>query len=380
MRGRLKGKPLAKHTLLRLDWVLITATLAAAGMGLPFLHSASQTSFDKQLVWLVVSLAAMGIAASINYRKLLDNAYVLYGISLVLLVIVLWLPPIRSARSWIRHPQIPIGLQPTEFMKIALILVLARHLRHRESQTTLRGLCVPLLLTLVPMALILKQPDLGSAILLPGLLFAVIYASGALAHHLAAIAATGVASAVPMWLYVMKSYQRRRILAFLHPEQYEAREAWQLIMSLIAIGSGGMYGEGLGQGTANALDLLPDKHTDFIFGVIAEEGGFVVAGSLLVLYMVIVLAGLNIAYNSREPGGRLIAVGCASLLGLQVLVNVGVVTALLPTTGITLPLVSYGGSSLVVTFAMIGLLLNVGMSQPIVVHETFTGPRPDSRI
>ncbi|MBN2713686.1 MAG: FtsW/RodA/SpoVE family cell cycle protein, partial [Planctomycetes bacterium] len=130
---------------------------------------------------------------------------------------------------------------------------------------------------------------------------------------------------------------------------------------------------GLGQGTANSLDLLPDKHNDFIFGVVAEEGGFVAAASLLALYMIVAMGGFNISQKAEEPAGRLIAAGCASLLGAQVLINVGVVTAVLPTTGITLPLVSYGGSSMIVTFALVGLMLNVGASKPITLRDSFTG-------
>ena len=365
---------MARPLSLRIDWVLLLATLGVVAVGLPYLHSADPLSFNRQLFWAAAGVAAMIGAMGVDYRILLRSAYGAYALTLALLVLVLLLPDVRGARSWIRLPGVGFNIQPAELAKIALILVLARHLMHRETQVTIRGLVAPFLLTLLPMGLVLKQPDLGSAILLPPLLFAVVFAGGARVFHLAAIAGAGALSAVPLWLYLLKPYQQNRILAFLHPELYEAREAYQLIMSRIAIGSGGLFGEGLRNGRLNELDLLPDKHTDFIFGVIAEEGGFVIAILLLALYLVIVLDGLLIAYHTREPGGRLLAVGCASLIGTQVLINVGVVTALLPTTGITLPLVSYGGSSMVVSFALIGLLLNVGLRRPLVVAgESFTG-------
>jgi rod shape determining protein RodA len=362
--------------VLRFDWLVLLSALGVTGMSLPYMYSASPQHFQKQLVWVALGVAAMLLMLAVDYRTLLRYAYDIYGGALALLILVLLLPQVRGARSWIALPGLGFNIQPTELMKFALVLVLAKNLMHRETQSTLRGLVAPFVLTLIPMALILKQPDLGSAILLPPLLFAVVFASGANAFHLISIALAGAASTVPMWMFVMKQYQKNRILAFLSPEKYEAREAYQLIMSLIAIGSGSLLGEGLGNGTLTELDLLPDKHTDFIFGVIAEEGGFVAVGILISLYLLLMLGGFRVASARKEPGGRLIATGCAALLGSQALVNIGVVTALLPTTGITLPLVSYGGSSMIISFCLIGLLLNVGASQPLVLaRESFTGKR-----
>ncbi len=368
---------MAKPFLLRLDWIVVLATLGVVAVGLPFLHSASPSHYQKQCLWMALGVVAMIAIIAVDYELLIRYAYEIYGAALALLLLVLAMPHAsRGSLRWIpvALPGFKFNIQPTEIMKLALVLVLARHLRHRESQSTLRGLIIPFLLTLAPMGLLLKQPDLGSAIVLPPLLFAVVFASGARVLHLAAIAFTGALSCIPMWLFLMANYQKRRILAFLNPEQYEAREAYQLIMSKIAIGSGGVFGEGLGNGTISELDLLPDMHTDFIFGVIGLEGGFLIAALQLAFYLIIILGGLHIARNCREPGGQLIAAGITAVFGTQVLMNVGVVTALLPTTGIPLPLVSYGGSSLVVTFTMIGLLLHVGASRPLILApEAFTG-------
>lgn len=356
---------MVRERLVRMDWLLLLCVIGITGIGLTYLSTAGPDFLARQVQWVAFGLVAMAVMFMLDYRMLLRWAYPLYGVGIALLVIVLMSPAVREARRWIRLPG--INIHPTEFMKLVLILALAAYLRPRESQTTLKGLVVPFLLILLPMGLILRQPDLGSALTLPPTLFAIIFAAGARPLHLIGIAMCGAAGAVPMWEYGMKPYQKRRVLAFLDPELYSAREAYQLLMSLIAIGSGGLYGAGLGEGTQNSLELLPDKHTDFIFGVIAEEGGFVVAGTLLVLYLLMIWCGLHIASQCKEPGGKLVVVGITAVLGVQVLVNVGVVTAMLPTTGITLPLISYGGSSLVVTFAMVGLMLNIGASRPLVM-------------
>lgn len=352
------------------DWLALFSALGVAGIGLYFLKSADEAYFYKQTMWLGLGLAVMTVMYFIDYAWLLRHAYSLYAAVMALLVLVLLLPAKRGAQSWIELPGTDLNLQPSELMKFCVILVLARYLMGRDSQDTVRGLILPFLLLLVPLGLILKQPDLGTGILFPPLLFAMLYASGSRLLHLGAVAGAGAATAPLMWIFIMKEYQKNRIRAFLDPEMYSASEAWQLIQSLIAIGSGGLSGMGWGGGSQNSLDLLPDKHTDFIFGVIAEEGGFVAAGSLLLLYLLFVISGLHVARRCREPGGKLIAVGISTVIGVQALVNVGVVTAVLPTTGITLPLISYGGSSMLATFAMLGLLLNISTNREIHILPT----------
>ncbi len=359
-----------RERLLRTDWLVLLTAGVAAGIGLYYLKSAGVSFFNKQLVWLLIGLGAMLTMYLIDYRWLLRQAYSLYLFAMALLVVVLVLPAKRGAQSWIEVPGTDYNLQPSEVMKFCIVLVLARNLMGKENQATVRGMIAPFLLTLIPLGLILKQPDMGTGSLFPPLLCVMVYVSGARLRHLLSVAAAGLAAMPLMWLFVMKAYQKNRIRAFLDPEMYSAREAWQLIQSLIAIGSGGLYGMGWGQGSQNALDLLPDRHTDFIFGVIAEEGGFVMTATLLTAYLLFVLSGLHVARRCREPGGKLIAVGITTVIGVQVLVNVGVVTAILPTTGITLPLISYGGSSMMVSCAMIGLLLNVSASRDILMYPT----------
>ncbi len=347
----------------RVDWLFLAAALAVVGLGLPFLRSsASPGEFVRQLVWLGVGLAGMIFFTLVDYRFWIRWAYWAYAGSAALLILVLFAPPINNAHSYLRLG--PVGMQPAELFKLTLIMALARHLGKRENQHMLHGLIIPFLLTLCPLFLILKQPDLGTALTIPPILFATLWASGARFGHLASAVALGLASIWPMWQYGMKAYQKARIFAFFDPEKYESAEAYQLLMSLTAIGSGGISGLGLGNGVITDLNLLPEKHNDFIFGVIAEEGGFAAAGSMILLFLILSLIGLHIASNAADRFGRLLATGVAVIIGWQAVLNVYVVTGLFPTTGVTLPLVSYGGSSLVVTCAMIGMVLNVSQARP----------------
>jgi len=350
------------------DWILLLGTAGLCGIGLTFLHSTAPADLAKQIQWVFIGACMMFAMSLLDYRILVHYAWEFYFVVIVLLLIVLQLPPIRGAQSWIRLPG--FSIQPVELMKVALVLVLANHLRFKETQTTLKGLVIPFLITLIPMALILKQPDLGGAILLPPILFSIVYASGARLSHLIYIAFGGIVSAIPMWIFGLKDYQKSRIYAFIYPELYAQREAYQLNQSLIAIGSGGLFGMGLGQGMITSLRLLPDSQNDFIFGVIAEEGGFVAISAVLGCYLLIVLEGLHIARKCREPSGRLIATGISCTIGAQAIINICVVTGLLPTTGITLPLISYGGSSMVVTMAFLGILFNIASSNPLFIGPT----------
>ena len=358
----------------RIDWTFLLAALGATGLGLFYLSSASPTAFGAQIKWVAPAVLGFCMALSIGYWRLVPASPVLYAGVLSLLVLVLGLPARRGAHSWIDLPG--FSIQPSEMAKIAIVLVLAHVLANNHKQVfTLRGLVAPVLLGMIPTALILKQPDLGSAMILPPTLFIMLFASGARKTHLACALVIGVLLVIPMWTHVMKDYQKRRIEAFIQPERYEAQEAYQLIMSLIAIGSGGVSGKGWQEGTYNTLGLLPDRHTDFIFGVIAEEGGFIRAGLLILMYLLLALCGLNIAAQTEDPVGRLVAVGGTSLICVQAFINIAVVTALLPTTGITLPLVSYGGSSLLASFIIIGLVMSVQLKpRPMFGYrESFRG-------
>ncbi|GMV80381.1 MAG: rod shape-determining protein RodA [Planctomycetota bacterium] len=358
--------------LVRLDWFLLGCVALIVALGTVFIASAGGggASIGWGLLLRHGAYVALGLAAFVavqraDYLVLLRWSPVLYVVLLGLLVAVLFTRPINGARSWFNL--YVVNLQPSELMKPVLVLAVAHYLMYRESYKRLSGLLIPLALFLVPMALILRQPDLGTAMVLVPIAFAMLYAAGAKKTDLALVNLAGIAGMVGMWYWVMKPYQQRRILAWLDPEQYRHHEAWQLLQSEIAIGSGGLWGTGWSSAHANAQRFLPEKHTDFIFAVIAEEGGFLLAGLLLLLFLLLALAGLRIARRVREPAGRLIAVGVSVLIAGQALINAGVAVGLLPTTGLTLPLVSYGGSSLISSFLCLGLLANVGAKQEVVL-------------
>ncbi len=347
----------------RVDWLFLIGVLAVIGLGLPFLRSsATPGDFMRQIVWLCIGFAALIFFALADYHFWIKYAYWIYAFSVGLLIVVLRAPAINNAHSYLRVG--PVGMQPSELFKLALIMALARHLGKRENQHMLHGLIIPFILTLAPLFLILLQPDLGTALTIPPILFATLWVSGARFSHLFSAVVLGLASLWPMWQYGMRPYQKVRIYAFFDPEKYESGEAYQLLMSLTAIGSGGLAGMGLGNGVITDLNLLPEKHNDFIFGVIAEEGGFAAAGSMILLYLLLSLIGLHIANNAVDRFGRLLAAGVAVIIGWQAILNIYVVTGLFPTTGVTLPLVSYGGSSVVVTCAMAGMMLNVSQARP----------------
>lgn len=359
---------------LKVEWLFLLPALGIVSLGGVYLASASWTAFLAQIRWFGFGMLVMYASMRIGYWRMIRFSPAFYLTILGLLGLVLALPARRGAHSWIDFPG--FSVQPAELAKIAVVLVLSRVLVHNDQRLfTLRGLVAPVFMVMLPTALILKQPDLGSAMIFPPVLFLMLFASGARKTHLVGAMVIGALLVVPMWLFVMKDYQKRRIEAFIHPEQYEAREAYQLIMSLIAIGSGGVGGKGWQGGTCNSLGLLPDRHTDFIFGVIAEEGGFMRAGLVLLLFFLLVVAGLRTAMKAEDPEGKLVAIGGTCMIGVQAIINIGVVMALLPTTGITLPLVSYGGSSLLATFFMIGMVLSVHFKQSPMFgyRRTFEG-------
>jgi len=353
----------------QMDWFLFSAAGLLVCMGLFFIACAigqgASELVVRQAIYFGMGLAAFFFVQRLDYLRLLKQAPALYAFGLLLLVAVLFTRPVNGARSWFNLYF--FKLQPSELMKPILILTLAHYLMYRDSYKHLRGLVLPLALWFVPLGLILKQPDMGTAMVLVPCIFAMLYAAGARLRHLGLAMASGGMGLVLLWFTVMRDYQKRRVLAWLNPEEYRLSEAWQQWHAKIAIGSGGAWGRGFNIADTGGATPLPEKHTDFIFAVAAEGGGFLAAGILLALLCLLGLAALSVAMRTREPAGRLIAVGVATLLAGQALVNVGVALGLLPTTGVTLPFVSYGGSSLVSACLCLGLLVNVGARREVVL-------------
>jgi rod shape determining protein RodA len=326
----------------------------------------------KQFRWLILSVVLVAGILAIPYRWLVEHAYLLYGFGIFALVAVLFLGKTKNGSTRWFHLGV-MDLQPSEFIKIILVVTLARYVRFRRSQRTFKGLGVPFVLTLMPMALILRQPDLGTAMLLLPILFAMIYVAGARARHLALIVVLGVAASVPVYHYGLKDYQRKRVDVYVDkilpwgeaPSQRELRrEYYHANQAAIAVGSGGFFGKGL------ASDLrthVPEPETDFIFTVIAERLGLFGVMILFGLQALLLLALTNLAVRTREPSGKLLVVGILALFGAQFLVNVGMTVGLAPITGLTLPFVSYGGSSLLSSMVAVGFALNVGMRPGFVL-------------
>ena len=358
----------------RIRWLMVIAALLLVLIGMAAIVSATDSDLtrgrgQRQLIWTGVSLVVMFLVAIPSYQHIRRWAYPFFLACLPLLVLVLFLEPIKGARRWIRLPMIQV--QPSELVKIAYICALAKYLMFRESYRTLRGLVGPLLLTLLPMALILRQPDLGTALVFLPVLYAMLFAAGARVRHLAAVALLGLAC-LPALFFIMSHEQRSRVSGWIHQKDvgtYPRREGYQLYMSKIAQGSGGLWGKGFRQGAWTRMDYLPEAHTDFVFSVIGEEWGLVGCGVILALFLVIFASGLQVASGTREPFGRLVAVGIVVLLAAQLVINAGMTVGLMPITGMTLPFVSYGGSSLLASFVALGLLLNIAMRKPIIMYR-----------
>ena len=360
----------------RLALALLLTLTAILGIGLAFLRSASYHAatgtydpyMEVQLVRVALSLLVFLAVVAVPYDWIGRHSAAIYlgGIALLLAVFFVGREANGSSR-WI-----PLGfmdLQPSEVMKLALIVALAQAMRFRDALEGWGGLVVPFALTGVPMVLILKQPDLGTTLIFLPILFTMLLVGGARLLHLGLITACGLVAAPVAFAFGLKAYQRARISAFIDPEKSPLGAGYQILQSLTAVGSGGLTGRGYGEGTQTHLQFLPERHTDFIFAVIAEEWGFVGAGALLILFLALLLVCLAIAARTRDPLGRLLVIGVVALIGTQVIINTGMTVGLMPITGLTLPFVSFGGSSLIVSLMAMGLVVNVAL-RPVPLYAT----------
>jgi cell division protein FtsW len=330
-----------------------SAIVAAERFHDPFLF------LKKQLFWAVLGGGALWVALRIDYRRLERLMVPALVLAAVLLILVL-MPPfgqsINGTRRWFRVG--PVSFQPVEVAKLALVIYLAAFLarRHEQLQDFWRGFLPPLMVAAPLAGLVLLQPDLGNGLTLVAVTFGLLFLAGARWQHLALI--MGAAFPVLVGLVIMAPYRLRRIMAFLDPWQDPRGSGFQIIQSYLAIGSGGPLGRGIGE-SRQKLFYLPESHTDFIFAIVSEELGFVGATAMLALFAVFIWRGLRIALRSPEPFGSYLALGITVLIATQTIVNLGVVTGLLPTKGLPLPFVSFGGSALVVTMLATGVLLNI---------------------
>lgn len=331
-------------------------------------------SWQRQAVWMGISLAAMLLVALPSYRVLGKFSYLLYLLAIVLLVAVLFTSPVNGARRWLRMG--PIGFQPSEFAKLALVLCLARYLMFRDNHRRLLGWLAPLAICLVPMLLIVKEPDLGTTLLFPPVCLAMLFAAGAKLRHLAVVALAGAMLAPVVWTQMSRE-QRSRITALLEstsPGVRPSGDAYHLYRSKQTLALGGAWGSVLSEDDVSeeGLHHLPAAKTDFIFCILGERFGLAGTGGVLLLHLLLAWRGLAVATQTRDPFGRLVAVGIVSLLAVQTCVNTAMTVGLAPITGLTLPLVSYGGSSLLAASMGVGLLLNIGLRPGFdVTNEPF---------
>ena len=357
---------LDRRLLQNVDWLLLGAALFIIGLSLVCLWSLNPTRGISSLVWRQISWVGVGligllVVASVDYRNLVRSAPVLYVIGLGLLTLVFVLGrTVSGARRWIHLG--PFTVQPSELFKLIFIITLAWALttgRGERSRTSLIGTFV---LLGVPFLLVVRQPDLGTALCLVPVLAAILVGIGIPLKVLGGMTLAGVA-VMPLGWFVLKPYQRDRLLVYLDPFRDPLGTAYNVIQAKIAIGSGQLLGKGVGGATQSRLSFLPERHTDFIFAVFAEMWGFLGCLVLIVAYVLLVMRGFEIAAGTREMRGRILALGVTTVFAAQVLINIGMVTGLLPIVGIPLPLMSYGGSSIVVSLTALGLLLSIRMRQ-----------------
>jgi rod shape determining protein RodA len=373
------------------NWPVLAAVAVLTSLGCLSIWADSRADAIKQLAFIGVGVAAMAAFQAIDYRLIGRFSWGFYLISMALILYTvlgnhLSLPFVRrvnGASNWIRFGS--FSLQPAELMKVAFVMVLARYLRFRSNYRTLFGLLAPFALAAFPLALILKQPDLGTALVFVPALFAMLFVAGARLGHLATIVGAGALFALFLWFCgpqgpngaglpvlkhlpsFVKQYQRDRVYAMFGSDDPTVMQAtkYQGERALIAIGSGGPSGKGIG-----AIPVgkgVPEGHNDMVFALIGEQFGFIGSAIVLAAYIVLFTAGIEIAGNTREPFGRLVALGVVATMAGQTFINIMVVLRLMPVTGITLPFVSYGGSSLLASFMSAGLLLNIGQNRPMVM-------------
>ena len=355
------------------NWLFFLTCLGISILGVVTIYSANhgrpeaffRDLYIKQIYWIGYGLLAMLIALALDYRLFSRYAYLIYILTLLALTYVLVNGVIVSgSRRWIYIG--PISIQVSEFARVSLVIVLAKYFESGKmsNQYTLKDLIIPTLITAILGGLIVVQPDLGTTMMIFFIFLVFVAAIEINRMTLIKLFTGGLMLAPALWFF-LKDYQKTRLLTLFNPEMDPLGAGYHSIQSKIAIGSGGFWGKGLLAGTQSRLNFLPEKHTDFIFSVFAEETGFFGVVILLSLFLFVILKGLNIAFRAADRFGFFLSLGLVSSITFYVIFNVGMTIGLFPITGIPLPFLSYGGSSLITHFFTIGLLLNVEMRRSI---------------
>ncbi len=346
-----------------LDWLLMLAALALAALGVveiysTTLHTALASEYKKQIGWILVGTIAALILSQIDYRKVLDHTIALYALTIFGLTgLLIAGHRVAGTRRWLAFGG--FTFQVSELAKLVIILSVAAYFAGRKSRSIKwRDLAALAFIAGIPATLVALEPDLGTALTLLPAVAAAVFLAGIRFRKLAILGLAGILM-LPVGWQLMRPYQRERLMTFVHPSENVQSTSYQLTQSKIAIGSGGFWGKGIGRGTQSRLGFIPVSHADFIFAAFAEEQGFAGALCVLLLYSILLFRLLSGAQAARDRAGAFLIVGLTSVVFFQVAVNVGMMIGFLPITGIPLPLMSQGGSSVLFTFMGLGLALSV---------------------
>lgn len=331
-----------------------------------------QMIYQRQIIWVALGAFFYIVISSLNYRRLWDWTYVIYVLTLLFLTLVFILGVVRlGAQRWIRFSW--FNFQPSEFAKLILVIFLARYFSKKSVDDIslpsrrfgiIKGIILPFIYVAVPMALIIEQPDLGSGLMILFIFIAVLYMTGVRLRYIFTFLLVMFLPVPFLWNF-LRDYQKDRLLVFLNPNIDPLGAGYTVIQSKIAIGSSGLFGKGWLAGTQSQLYFLPESHTDFIFATFTEEWGLAGSVLLLLLYFLLIRQGFSIASRTRDSFGKLLAYGISLMLAIQIFTNVAMNMGLAPVVGLPLPLMSYGGSSVIVTFISLAILANVDRTRAV---------------
>jgi len=359
-------KALAAKLRQHFDWPLFGAVLVLSVLGVVNLYSATasttMTLARQQVYWLGLGTLVFLAVTALDYRIYNRLAYLLYGAGLVGLILVLIVGrSVNGAQRWLQLGI--IGFQPSEPMKVLMIIALAKYLHDDPvvEGRSLKHMAIPFLVVGLPVLLILRQPDLGTAMMFFLIFLSVMLLTKLKLRSVITLFLVAVLSLPITWSYLLKDYQKQRIFTYLNPNSDPSGAGWHARQSQYAIGSGRMIGKGYMEGTQNQLHFLPERWTDFPFAVWAEEWGFAGSAALLGIYLFIILWAVKLASQARDRFGAVLCVGVAALFFWHTVINIGMVTGMMPVVGVTLPLMSYGGSSVLTMMCAVGLLMNVSI-------------------
>ncbi|MCK4846176.1 MAG: rod shape-determining protein RodA [Deltaproteobacteria bacterium] len=355
-----------RRSLTHIDWVLVVVTVTLTSIGIATIYSATHTTapaiYKKQLYWFFISTALIIPVLIINYNTLKRFAYPILAVAVLMLIATLIFGrTIGGSQRWISLGF--INFQPSELAKIAFIIALAARLSEKAPLKGLdiKDLLVPLVLLAVPFLLIAKQPDLGTALIFLFIFATMTFIVKIRLRTLIAFGLPALALIPVAWVYLLKGYQKSRLMSFVDPAMDPLGSGYQTLQSKIAIGSGGVLGKGFTKGTQGNLSFLPEHHTDFVFPVLAEEWGFIGAAIVLGLFLTLILRGISTANSSKDRFGFLLAIGVTSMIFWHIVINISMVMGFMPVVGVPLPFLSYGGSFLLSVTVAVAILININM-------------------